>query len=59
MLQKELKRIKREEIRKVLGLDDSLDIINVESDKEGGKEIKYVYIKSNRKKDCDKSFTEK
>ena len=51
--------MKREEIRKVLGLDDSLDIINVESDKEGGKEIKYVYIKSNRKKDCDKSFTEK
>ena len=42
--------MKKDDIRKILGLDDSIDIANVEESNENGKLIKYVYIKKNRKK---------
>lgn len=42
--------MKNEEARKLLSLDESINIIKVEIKKEKGMNVKYVYIKSNKKK---------
>lgn len=42
--------MKKNEVKKLLGFDDSIDIINIESENIGGKTIKKVFIKSNKKK---------
>lgn len=42
--------MKKEEARRLLSLDASIDVIKVEMKKEGGMNVKYVYVKSNRKK---------
>ncbi|MGN1330831.1 MAG: transposase family protein [Clostridia bacterium] len=42
--------MKKEEIRTLLSLDATIDIVKVESVKEKGRNVKYVHIKSNKKK---------
>ncbi|MBR3897828.1 MAG: transposase [Bacilli bacterium] len=42
--------MKKEDLRKLLSLESSIDITNVDIKKEGGKNNKYVYVKSNKKK---------
>lgn len=42
--------MKKEEARKLLSLDSSIDVIKVETKKEIGINVKYVHIRSNKKK---------
>lgn len=42
--------MKKEDLRKLLSLESSIDITKVEIKKEGGKDNKFVYVKSNKKK---------
>ena len=42
--------MRKEEVRVLLNLDSSIDVIKVEEIKEKEKKVKYVYIKSNKKK---------
>lgn len=42
--------MRKEEVRVLLNLDSSIDVIKVEENKEKEKKVKYVYIKSNKKK---------
>lgn len=42
--------MKKEETRILLNLDATIDIVKVETKKEKGKNIKYVHVKSNKKK---------
>ena len=42
--------MKKEDVRVLLNLDSSIDVIKVEENKEKEKKVKYVYIKSNKKK---------
>jgi len=42
--------MKKDDVRKILNLDGTLDITKVEVNKEKGKNYKYVYVKSNKKK---------
>lgn len=42
--------MKKEEVRVLLSLDDSIDVIKVEEKHLNGKKVKYVYVKSNKKK---------
>ena len=42
--------MKKEEVRVLLSLDNSIDVIKVEEKDLNGKKVKYVYVKSNKKK---------
>ena len=42
--------MKKEEVRELLSLDASIDVTKVEVKKEKGADVKYVYVKSNKKK---------
>ena len=42
--------MKKEDVRVLLSLDSSIDVIKVEEKQEKVKKVKYVYIKSNKKK---------
>ena len=42
--------MKKDDLRRILNLDGTLDITKVEVKKEDGKNNKYVYLKSNKKK---------
>ena len=42
--------MQKEDLRKILSLEPSIDVTKVEIRKEGGKTYKYVYVKSNKKK---------
>ena len=42
--------MKKDDARKLLKLDESIDVIKVEVKKEKGMDVKYVYVKSNKKK---------
>lgn len=42
--------MRKEEVRVLLNLDSSIDVIKVEENKDKGKSAKYVYVKSNKKK---------
>ena len=42
--------MKKEDVRVLLSLDSSIDVIKVEEKQEKGKKVKYAYVKSNKKK---------
>ena len=42
--------MKKEDVRKLLKLDESIDISKLEVKKEKGLNVKYVYVKSNKRK---------
>lgn len=42
--------MKKEDVRKILKLDEGIDVFKVEAKKEKGRDVKYIYVKSNKKK---------
>ena len=42
--------MKKEDVRVLLSLNSSIDVIKVEEKQEKGKKVKYAYVKSNKKK---------